>query len=167
MEKTQSSLAPRSLSFRVSCDAGNASQFQAEADSVRVRVGQRARRGGAEEIWDSVAIESTAQQDGTLVLRIIIFNPDWGHPQLYYSQVPAGHQSWQSGSHLVLGFGLAERPRSAPGKIASGAAAAEDDRLQLGAVPRNRQPAHHDRHHAEAVLIIPREASWPGRSARF
>lgn len=80
MEKTQSNLALRSLSFRVSCDAGNASQFQAEADSVRVRVGQRVRRRGAEEMWDSVAIESTAQQDGTLVLRIIIFNPDWDEP---------------------------------------------------------------------------------------
>lgn len=45
-----------------------------------MRVGQRVRRRGAEEMWDSVAIESTAQQDGTLVLRIIVFNPDWDEP---------------------------------------------------------------------------------------
>jgi hypothetical protein len=31
-------------------------------------------------MWDSVAIESTAQQDGTLVVRIIVFNPDWDEP---------------------------------------------------------------------------------------
>ena len=80
MEKTQSSLAPRSFNFRVSCDAGNAGRFQAGANSVWVQVGQRVRRRGAEEMWDSVAIESTAQQDGTLVLRIIVFNPDWDEP---------------------------------------------------------------------------------------
>jgi len=80
MEKTQSSLAPRSFNFRVNCDAGKAGRFQAEADSVRVRVGQRVRRRGAEEMWDSVGIESTAQPDGTLVLRIIVFNPDWDEP---------------------------------------------------------------------------------------
>jgi hypothetical protein len=31
-------------------------------------------------MWDSVAIESTVQQDGTLVLRVIVFNPDWDEP---------------------------------------------------------------------------------------
>ncbi len=80
MDKTQTSLAPRVASFRVSCDAANAGQFQAETDSVWVRVGQRVRRRGTEEMWDSVAIESTAEQDGTLVLRIIVFNPDWDEP---------------------------------------------------------------------------------------
>ena len=67
-------------SFRVSCDAGKAGQLRAETDSVWVRVGQRVRRRGTEQMWDSVAIESTAQQDGTLVVRIIVFNPDWDEP---------------------------------------------------------------------------------------
>ncbi|MGB6875384.1 MAG: hypothetical protein WBD87_05065 [Candidatus Acidiferrales bacterium] len=31
-------------------------------------------------MWDSVAIESTAEQDSTLVLRVIVFNPDWDEP---------------------------------------------------------------------------------------
>jgi hypothetical protein len=80
MDKTQTSLAPRFANFRVSCDAGNTGQFQAEADSVWISVGQRVRRRGTEEMWDSIAIESRAQQDGTLVLRIIVFNPDWDEP---------------------------------------------------------------------------------------
>jgi hypothetical protein len=80
MEKIQSSLAPRSPSFRVRCDAGNMGQFLAETDSLLVRIGQRIGRRGTEETWDSVAIGSTAQQDGTLVMRIIVFNPDWDEP---------------------------------------------------------------------------------------
>jgi hypothetical protein len=66
--------------FRVSCDAGKVGQFQADTDSLWVRVGQRVRRRSTEEMWDSVAIESTVQQDGTLVLRVLVFNPDWDEP---------------------------------------------------------------------------------------
>jgi len=80
MEKSQSSLAPHSFNFHVSCDAGNVGKFQADADSVWVRVGQRVRRRGTAEMWDSVAIESTAEHDGTLVLRVMVFNPDWDEP---------------------------------------------------------------------------------------
>ena len=77
MDKIQPSLVRDGDGFRASCDAGKAGQFLAETDSVRVRVGQRDRRCGTLEMWDSVAIESTAQPDGTLVLRVIVFNPDW------------------------------------------------------------------------------------------
>ena len=66
--------------FRVSCDADKVGRFQAETDSLWVRVGQRVRRRCTEEMWDSVAIESTAEQDGTLVLRVIVFNPGWDEP---------------------------------------------------------------------------------------
>ena len=80
MEKTQTSLGPDFPGFHVGCDAGNAGKFQAETDSACVRVGQCVRRRGAREMWDSVAVESTAQQDGTLVVRVIVFNPDWDEP---------------------------------------------------------------------------------------
>jgi hypothetical protein len=80
MDKPQINLRPHSPGLRVSCDAGNAGQFQANTDSVWVRVAQRIRRRGTEEMWDSLAIESTAEQDGTLVLRVIVFNPDWDEP---------------------------------------------------------------------------------------
>lgn len=80
MQRTQTSLALHFANFHVSCDAGSVGKFQAETDSVWVRVGQRVRRHGKQEIWDSVAIESAAQQDGTLVVRVIVFNPDWDEP---------------------------------------------------------------------------------------
>jgi hypothetical protein len=80
MDRTQTSLVPHFAGFHVSCDAGSAGKFQAETDSLWVRVGQRVRRRGIEEMGDSVAIESTEQPDGTLVLRVIVFNPDWDEP---------------------------------------------------------------------------------------
>lgn len=80
MGKTQISLKAHSAGFRVSCEAGNTGKFQSETDSLWVRVGLRVRRRGTEELWDSVAIESMAEQGGTLVLRVIVFNPDWDEP---------------------------------------------------------------------------------------
>jgi len=80
MDKTQISSTPGSPGFRVSCDAGKTGMFQAGTDSLWVRVAQRIRRRGTEEMWDSLAIESTAEQDGTLVLRVVLFNPDWDEP---------------------------------------------------------------------------------------
>jgi hypothetical protein len=80
MDKPQISLTPPPPGFRVSCDAGSTSKFQAATDSLWVRVAQRVRRRGTEEMWDSVAVESTVEQDGILVLRLIVFNPDWDEP---------------------------------------------------------------------------------------
>lgn len=80
MDNPQISLTPPSPGFRVSCKAGNAGQFQVHTDSVWVRVAQRIRRRGTEEMWDSLAIESTAESDGTPVLRVIVFNPDCDEP---------------------------------------------------------------------------------------
>ncbi len=37
-------------------------------------------RHGVEETWDSVAVEGREQQDGTLVVRVLVFNPDWDEP---------------------------------------------------------------------------------------
>jgi hypothetical protein len=44
MDQAQISLEPRASGFRVSCDAGNTGKFQAETDSLCVRVAQRIRR---------------------------------------------------------------------------------------------------------------------------
>jgi hypothetical protein len=43
-------------------------------------VGQRVLRDDAQEIWDSVAVEGKKEQDGTLLVRVIVFNPDWDEP---------------------------------------------------------------------------------------
>ena len=66
--------------FRVDCNADKAGQFLVETGALWVRVGQRVLRNGAQELWDSVAIEAKKEQDGTLVVRVLVFNPDWDEP---------------------------------------------------------------------------------------
>lgn len=80
MNERRISLGPASLGFRVSCDAAKTGNFRADTDSLWVKVAQRIRRRGTEDMWESVAIESTTEQDGTLVLRVVVFNPDWDEP---------------------------------------------------------------------------------------
>jgi len=63
--------------FRLSCDAGDASQFRADADSVLVTVSQRIRHHDTQGMWDTVVVEGKAERDGTLVVRVLVFNPDW------------------------------------------------------------------------------------------
>jgi hypothetical protein len=66
--------------FRVNCNADEAGRFLVETDSLWVRVGQRVLRQGTQEMWDSVAVEGKKEQDGTCVVRILVFNPDWDEP---------------------------------------------------------------------------------------
>lgn len=66
--------------LRVECDTGAVGRFRVNTDSVWVRVGQRIRRGNAQEMWDSVAVEGNQEQDGTVVVRVLIFNPDSDEP---------------------------------------------------------------------------------------
>jgi len=63
--------------FRLNCDAGRAGRFRAESDSVSVTVSQRIRHLGTQGMWDSVVVEGKAEQDGTLVVRVLVSNPDW------------------------------------------------------------------------------------------
>jgi len=63
--------------FRVDCDAGRAGRFRADSESVLVTVSQRIRHLGTEGMWDSVVVEGRTEQDGTLVVRVLVSNPDW------------------------------------------------------------------------------------------
>jgi len=103
MDKPQIRLGPASPGFRVSCEAAKTGKFQAETDSLWVRVAQRIRRRGTEEMWDSVAIESTAEQDGTLALRVIVFNPDWDEP-LQIASIRSRPQDLESLTPLGCNF---------------------------------------------------------------
>jgi len=66
--------------FQVRCVAGERNRFDLGADSLTVTVGQRIRRNGLEEIWDSVRVYAEEGEDGTLVARVLVFNPDWDEP---------------------------------------------------------------------------------------
>jgi hypothetical protein len=66
--------------FLIDCDAGQVGCFRANAESVWIKVGQRVRRHETHELWESVAVEGKAQPDGSLLVRVLIFNPDWDEP---------------------------------------------------------------------------------------
>jgi len=66
--------------FLVECDAGRAGRFRATADSFWINVGQRVQRHGAQEMWESIAVEGEQEQDGTLLVRVVVFSPDWDEP---------------------------------------------------------------------------------------
>lgn len=80
MEKSGTDAVTNPGGFGVSCDAGKVGQFQAETDAVSVRVGQRVLRHGTQEMWDSVVVEGKKEQGGTLVVRVLVFDPDWDEP---------------------------------------------------------------------------------------
>jgi hypothetical protein len=66
--------------FEVHCRAGEAGQLQVGTESLSVQIGQRVRRNGAEEIWHSVAVYANEDNDGNLVIRVLVSNPDWEEP---------------------------------------------------------------------------------------
>ena len=66
--------------FEVHCNAGDAGELCVGTDSVSVQVGQRLRMDGAEEIWHSVGVYAKEDEGGNLVIRVLVFNPDWDEP---------------------------------------------------------------------------------------
>ena len=73
--------------FEIQCDAGDAGRLHARTNSVSVRVGQRIRRNGAPEIWDSVIILCQETEDGKLSTKVIVCHPDWEqHLQIAHIQ---------------------------------------------------------------------------------
>jgi hypothetical protein len=66
--------------FRVSWTGDLAKQFAAEAGCFSLRVGQRVRLNGNARMWDSIGVFAEGQPDGTLVVRVVILNPDWDEP---------------------------------------------------------------------------------------
>ena len=69
-----------SRKFEVHHNAGDAGELRVRTDSVSVKMGQRLRMDGAEEIWHSVGVYAKVEEDGSLVIRVLVFNPDWDEP---------------------------------------------------------------------------------------
>jgi hypothetical protein len=63
--------------FRVNCKADPVGAFVSGSDSFAITVAQCIRRGDREEMWDSVGVYAEEGEDGTLVVRVLVFNPDW------------------------------------------------------------------------------------------
>jgi hypothetical protein len=63
--------------FQAKCSADGAELVCTATKQLSVWIGQHIRRQGAEEMWDSVVLHCRAEADGTLVVRVLVFNPDW------------------------------------------------------------------------------------------
>ena len=72
--------ARRENQFHVSCKAAKENQFCVGTESVSITVGQLIQRNGRAEMWDSVGVYAEEDRDGTLSLRVMVFNPDWDEP---------------------------------------------------------------------------------------
>src|SRR5580704_2506743 len=65
--------------FQIDCSAEPTGSFRAGADRLSLRIGQRIRRLGAEQIWDSVIVEASNDGDD-LTIRVLLCHPDWDEP---------------------------------------------------------------------------------------
>lgn len=66
--------------FHLSCKASHENQFCVGTESISVFVGQLIQRHGRAEMWESVSVYAHKDEDGTLVVRVMVFNPDWDGP---------------------------------------------------------------------------------------
>jgi hypothetical protein len=66
--------------FEVQCHAGEAGSLQVGTESLSVQIGQRLLKDGSNEIWHSVAVYANADENGNLVIRVLVSNPDWDEP---------------------------------------------------------------------------------------
>lgn len=80
MKESQGSAVTDSQDFQVACIARDGNRSPIRTNRLSVRVGQRVRLDGIEQMWDSIHIYAEGQPDGTLVVRVLIFNPDWDDP---------------------------------------------------------------------------------------
>ena len=66
--------------FEVRCRAGNVGHLEVASDAVSVKIGQAIRRDGKEEFWGSLLVECKEQDDGSLMVEVVVFHPDWDEP---------------------------------------------------------------------------------------
>jgi hypothetical protein len=66
--------------FRINGDAGKWGQLRIEAGWFSFTVAQKIRQAGAETMSESLGVYCGQELDGALVVRVIVFNPDWGAP---------------------------------------------------------------------------------------
>jgi hypothetical protein len=66
--------------FDVHCNAGAAGELRVGAESLSVKIGQRVRMDDAEGMWHSVWVYAEQDENGSLVIRVLVSNPDWDEP---------------------------------------------------------------------------------------
>jgi hypothetical protein len=89
--------------FQIRCEAGANNHFGVQADAISVTVGQRVRRDGGTQMWESVTVYAKHNPDGDLVVEVLIFNPDWDEP-LRIAAVRSRPEDRESMTPLVCGL---------------------------------------------------------------
>ena len=94
--------------FRVQCDAGDPGQFEISNSNIKLKIGQRIRREGQDEMWDSLRVVCQEKEDGSLAVEIVIFHPRWEKALriAYAESAPADARVEEP----TLGFDLEQRP---------------------------------------------------------
>lgn len=54
--------------------------LQINKDLLSLRIEQRVRRNGELETWNSLAVYCEQEPTGCLLMRVVVFNPDWDSP---------------------------------------------------------------------------------------
>ena len=68
---------PTEQPFHVSLQAGNLGSCEMNPDVLSVRVAQHVLRANVPEMWNSVSVFCEEEPSGALVVRVLVFNPDW------------------------------------------------------------------------------------------
>ncbi len=68
------------LKFQVHCHAGDHGCLCVATDTLVVSVGQQILRDGHVEYWDSVVVECSEEEYGSVMVRVLLCNPDWEEP---------------------------------------------------------------------------------------
>ena len=68
---------PAEQPFHVSLQAGKLGSCEMNPDVLSVRVAQNVLRANALEMWNSVSVFCEEEPSGALVIRVLVFNPDW------------------------------------------------------------------------------------------
>ena len=63
--------------FHVSLQAGKVGSCELNPEVLSVRVAQQVHRANSSEMWNSVSVFCEEEPGGTLVVRVLVFNPDW------------------------------------------------------------------------------------------
>ena len=66
--------------FELRCHAGDAGRLEVTSNSASVRIGQLIHRDGKEELWGSLLVECSEQDDGSLAVEVLVYHPDWDEP---------------------------------------------------------------------------------------
>jgi hypothetical protein len=68
---------PAEQPFHVSLQAGKLGSCEMNPDVLSVQVAQHVLRANVPEMWNSVSVFCEEEPSGALVVRVMVFNPDW------------------------------------------------------------------------------------------